>query len=184
MWKPEYAEARRARYAADPAERERRKQQGRDPERNAEYMRAYYLAHPERFKRTPEQQAKVNAARRERYANDAEYRERCKAEARGRDKEAIRDGRLRSQFGISAAEYDAMLDAQGGGCAICGNTASGDGRGHRLHVDHCHESGQVRGILCAACNLGLGKFADDSERLRAAVAYLARAVDCVVPDKR
>lgn len=183
MWKQEYADRRRDKYATDPAERERRKGQGRGSGENAAYMRAYHAANPDKSKLTPEQRAKRNAARRRRYASDAEYRERCKAEARSRDKEVVRDGRLRSQFGITAAQYDAMLAAQGGGCAICGK-GSGDGRGHRLHVDHCHRSGKVRGILCASCNLGLGKFGDDARMLKRAAEYLSGAVDSLVSNER
>jgi hypothetical protein len=147
----------------------------RTPEENREYMRAYYAANRERWNvRTTEQRANRNAARRERYANDPEFREQAKEAARNRDKRAKRDGRLRAQFGIGVDEYDAILLAQGGGCAICGN-GIGDGRGHRLHVDHCHGTGIVRGILCSGCNLGLGKFADDPERLERAAEYLRRS---------
>jgi hypothetical protein len=64
-----------------------------------------------------------------------------------------------------------MLEAQGGRCAICRSDKPG-GRG-RFAVDHCHSSGRVRGLLCVACNAGLGQFRDDPDLLRAAVAYLA-----------
>jgi hypothetical protein len=69
-------------------------------------------------------------------------------------------------------DYDAMLAAQSGGCAICGTPPSVDGRA--LAVDHCHATGLVRGLLCRACNQGLGIFADDPQRLRKAANYLRR----------
>lgn len=77
----------------------------------------------------------------------------------------------RRTFGISLEEHAAMLEAQGGRCAICRSDKPG-GRG-RFAVDHCHSSGRVRGLLCVACNAGLGQFRDDPDLLRAAVAYLA-----------
>ncbi len=74
-------------------------------------------------------------------------------------------------YGLEPGQFDAMLAAQGGGCAICHEPASSDGRG--LHVDHDHETGRVRGLLCNSCNHGLGKFRDDPALLRAAIKYLS-----------
>lgn len=62
-----------------------------------------------------------------------------------------------------------MLAAQGGKCAICGGTNPG---GHRLAVDHDHTTGAVRGLLCHACNAGIGKLRDDPALLRVAADYL------------
>ncbi len=76
-------------------------------------------------------------------------------------------------YGMTEEQYAAMLDAQGGGCAIC-RTTEWNGRHPVPHVDHDHRTGEVRGILCHACNLGLGKFKDDPDLLRAAIAYLTR----------
>jgi predicted nucleic acid-binding Zn ribbon protein len=77
-------------------------------------------------------------------------------------------------YGLSQDEYEAMLARQGGGCAICGTT-DWPGKDHRPHVDHDHETKRVRGLLCDSCNQGLGRFADDPARLRAAAAYLEAA---------
>lgn len=79
---------------------------------------------------------------------------------------------LMRTYGISLAEYVAMLEAQEGACAIC-LTTTPDGRG-RFHVDHCHELGHVRGLLCAKCNLLLGHANDSTDRLRAAIGYLTK----------
>ncbi|MBM3661163.1 MAG: hypothetical protein FJW95_16895 [Actinobacteria bacterium] len=68
-----------------------------------------------------------------------------------------------------------MLEAQGGGCAICGRP---EPEGGSLHVDHDHETGAVRGLLCFRCNGALGNLDENVERLADAIAYL----DAAAPD--
>ena len=172
-WKPEYAERRRQKYQSDSAERERRKSQGRGPDQNREYMRKYYAENPEKFANTEERKQRQNASRRKRYAEDPAYAERCKESARSRDPVAKRDGRLKATYGISQADFERMLEDQGYACAICA-AKHGEKRGKVLHVDHCHATGRVRQLLCAACNTALGKMRDDTDRLRSAIAYLER----------
>lgn len=86
-----------------------------------------------------------------------------------------RDSRLRADYGITSAQYDEMLKAQDGKCAICGG--ANDVRiksGYRvpLDVDHCHRKGSVRKLLCRKCNIGLGAFRDNPKLMRLAIAYL------------
>lgn len=76
---------------------------------------------------------------------------------------------LKRRYGITPEDYDSMLEAQEGLCAICGG---GCKTGRRLAVDHDHETKAVRALLCAACNQGLGNFADSPETLEAAARYL------------
>jgi hypothetical protein len=78
------------------------------------------------------------------------------------------------RHGITLVEYDDMLAAQGGGCAICGNVDFGVQR--RPCFDHDHETGAFRGLLCAACNNGLGNFRDSPRSLRRAADYLEQSV--------
>ena len=70
-------------------------------------------------------------------------------------------------------EYDKMFTAQDGKCAICQREPEGNGVSrHNLVVDHDHETGKVRSLLCDFCNRGLGIFRDSPDSLIAAAAYL------------
>jgi len=85
--------------------------------------------------------------------------------------------RLFRLYGITADDYNQLLAEQGEQCAICG-CGSNHARNHGkscLCVDHCHTSGQVRGLLCQTCNIGISYFADSGELLRGAAQYLDRA---------
>jgi hypothetical protein len=89
--------------------------------------------------------------------------------ARPEVKARERAGHLKRKFGITPEEYDAMLAAQGVGCAICRRPPRDD---ISLHVDHDHVTGAVRALLCFDCNAGVGKFRDDPTLLRAAGRYV------------
>lgn len=67
-------------------------------------------------------------------------------------------------------DYAALLERQGGACAICLTKP----KKKRLAVDHCHKTGQVRGLLCGQCNFALGAFQDNRETIQSAIAYLER----------
>jgi hypothetical protein len=88
-----------------------------------------------------------------------------------------RRSHLKRKYGMTLEQYDEMLELQGGGCAICGRQPRED---ISLHVDHCHETDVVRGILCFRCNNGIGDFANDPDLLRAAAVYLERG-DALTP---
>lgn len=105
------------------------------------------------------------------------YRRTSRARRLGEEQERMRE-RILTGYGMSAEQYAALLESQGGTCAICERP---ERTGRNMPVDHCHETGQVRGLLCTSCNLGLGRFADDPTRLRAAADYLERAALAVVP---
>lgn len=76
------------------------------------------------------------------------------------------------KFGMTPGDYDRMLIAQGGKCAICFQFPRFIRSTARLHVDHDHATGAVRGLLCTLCNLALGKMEDSPDRLRRAADYL------------
>lgn len=75
--------------------------------------------------------------------------------------------------GDLASVFQDMLDRQESKCAIC-KVANGEGR-RKLCIDHCHKTGEIRGLLCHRCNRGLGLFADDAETMKNAVSYLETA---------
>lgn len=90
---------------------------------------------------------------------------RARPEVRARE----RAGYLKRKFGITPEQYDEMLAAQGGVCALCGRTPRDD---ISLHVDHDHRTGVIRKLLCFQCNNALGDLGDDPDLLRAAADYL------------
>lgn len=79
---------------------------------------------------------------------------------------------LRRNYDVDPAWVEEKLAEQGGLCAICFGAES---KGKNWHVDHDHETGELRGVLCATCNVGLGAFGDSVDALSAAIAYLDRA---------
>lgn len=91
-------------------------------------------------------------------------------------KKAISNRRsyLKRKYDITLEQYDEMLAAQGGVCAICGCTPRED---ISLHVDHDHGTGEIRGLTCFRCNNSLGDLNDDPRRLRRAVEYLESGVE-------
>lgn len=79
---------------------------------------------------------------------------------------------IKATYKISKDSYNDMLSSQSGGCAICGGKTPG-GRGS-FHIDHDHETGVIRGLLCASCNMGIGMLGDNPSRLRLALSYLEK----------
>ena len=76
---------------------------------------------------------------------------------------------LLRKYGITQADYNALLAKQKGGCAICGRKPSAR---ISLHVDHDHRTKRIRGLLCFRCNNAIGDFGDNPELIRHAAAYL------------
>lgn len=74
---------------------------------------------------------------------------------------------------MTLEEYETYVEWHEGKCAICKSEPTGEGQqGERLHVDHDHKTGLVRGLLCGNCNRAIGLLKDDSDLLRAAAGYL------------
>ena len=131
-----------------------------NPERAAATRRKYRAEHKE----------DAMAHKQKWYADNPE---RARAESReyyANNKDRHRNNRLQYAYGISLAEYDAMLEAQDGVCALCGKTP--EENGHRLFVDHDHETGRIRGLLCRVCNASLGGLGDTLEAIERVLDYL------------
>lgn len=86
--------------------------------------------------------------------------------------------RMHLRYGINEYKYEDLLISQNYKCAICNNEETSidkrTGKVYELAVDHCHKTGQVRGLLCANCNGGLGNYNDDITRLKKAIEYLEK----------
>jgi len=116
-----------------------------------------------------------------RYA-DPEKRKRIQESgARWRERNPDNDANktLKRKYGITLEEYDRLFTAQGGVCALCKKPESvrrrkrDEGR-ERLAVDHCHDTGRVRGLLCFKCNTAIGALGDTEESAQRVVEYLAK----------
>jgi len=106
----------------------------------------------------------------------SEYGESYYSRNRERILARIRKTYFERRYGITQEYYDNLWELQNGLCAICFDIlVRGEGRGRNggnVHLDHDHENGLVRGLLCSKCNLGLGYFLDEPRILRSAERYL------------
>lgn len=150
-----------------PLDRFYREPKGRDGRRGdcIDCVKAYRQArYPEVREATIARVKAWQDANRDRV--NADHREpRTRPEVKAQE----RAGHLKRKFGITLETYDDLFTRQGGVCAICQRPPRDD---ISLHVDHEHETGRVRGLLCFRCNNALGDFDDDPVRLFQALAYL------------
>lgn len=121
----------------------------------AEISKRYRERHPERFK-----------------ASQKKYAEANRQFLSGRQ----RKYQLMGKYGITEDDYQCMLEEQGGKCAIC-STDTPTGKWKVFAVDHCHLTGNVRGLLCNECNRGMGLLKDNAQLLRNAADYLERKLN-------
>jgi hypothetical protein len=126
-------------------------------------------------KKNPE---KLSAINRRKYQKN---KEKLKEAAKGRYenyrqdpafKERYRKQRIKSVYGMTWETYCGWVAWQGNRCAICRVEFDREDWKRRPNVDHCHETGRVRGVLCNKCNIGLGAFNDQAEHLLNAERYL------------
>ena len=87
--------------------------------------------------------------------------------------EQTRRYKLKQKYRMEETDFQALLEKQGGVCAVCGTDKAG-GRWGVFHVDHCHQSGLVRGLLCHQCNVTLGRMGDDLSSVMRYVRYLSQ----------
>lgn len=120
----------------------------------------------------------VNSHITERYTSS----ENCVQCASNRNKNYQENGYYRNyhytrRYGISLKEYENLLEKQNGVCAICKAPNTDRRRYPYLHVDHCHSTGKVRGLLCPVCNKALGLFRDNTKILQRAINYITNKED-------
>jgi hypothetical protein len=128
-----------------------------------ERMRAWRAANPEKLAAQLRRRDPVKLA-----ANARAWR---KSLPEAKRKEYFRQGNLKRSFGITTAEYQRMLEAQDGKCAICGQYPIGK----RLAVDHCHTTKVNRGLLCTPCNTALNRLEAVPQWSERAAEYLTRS---------
>ena len=141
---------------------EQQRARGRRERDDGDKARARYWADPEI----------ARARNRERYAAKREERRAAARAYRLANPEKIRAKKRKAAYGITADAYHALWASQGGCCPLCSQPLVEANR--RTHVDHDHATGAVRGLLCADCNVGLGRFRDNAGALRRAAAYVER----------
>ena len=141
-------------------------------ERRRASQRRYRESHKEqikaaarRYRETHREQISEYARRK--WQTDPDHREKHRVRNRRSQRKMV----FKRIYGISLEDYDVMFERQGGACAICKRT------GLTLCVDHCHLTGEVRGLLCIRCNSAIGFCSDDPTLLQAAAAYLQAARD-------
>jgi len=128
---------------------------------NRELVRARNRAYRKKRMKDPAKRAKVNKA-------NLKYRQRPE------NRNMILSSRLKHDYGISLEQYDKMLAEQNGVCFICHRAESKilNSKLIRLAVDHDHVTGQIRRLLCSACNVALGLLDESSDRARTLAMYI------------
>jgi hypothetical protein len=164
----------------------------KDPEAQKAYLRDYYranrakhiervtawkAAHPDKVRESSRKwyETKGREYRAARREGIRAYQRAWDVAHPGAVSEANRVQRLRHKYGLTVAEYEAMLARQQGVCACCQKSETHrarNGEVSRLAVDHDHVTGSIRALLCHSCNTGIGSFYDDPTLLRAAAEYI------------
>jgi len=140
--------------------------------RNREKSAKYRRENPEKWKEI-DRRAKLKLRQNpEKNLQKLTYQQQYREENR----KALSDKERQRRFGITPEGYSDLFKSQNGTCAICKQpeTATRLGKVKALAVDHCHQSGAVRGLLCADCNMGIGKLKEDKNILLSAIQYLEK----------
>ena len=159
----------RARYRSTPEGREKLREASKRWKKSEAGKKAAQRRHKKKYVpsdrvlKTPEEKAETKRVRERLYY--ARTRER---------RQEMWNARMShlKRYGLTREQYEAMLAAQHGGCAVCGGTNGSSRNRKLLCVDHCHHTGKVRGLLCDNCNRGIGALKDDLGLVRKALLYL------------
>lgn len=167
-WVKSQTQKRRAAEKNDPQHAE--KKRGREKRyyagagKSGQKRRAYLREWERNYYNNPKNKAKRKAQR-------AALRDELKKTPEGRAKLAakVRAANLKRNYGITPEQVDSLWEQQHRACPICQSDLATVQDGH---VDHCHETNKVRGLLCMACNVGLGLFKERADSLRNAAEYV------------
>lgn len=124
-----------------------------DPEERKAYRRRYYAANKQRI-----------------MAQNKASNKRCERKPFKKRPQDMRKSNLKRKYGITLEQFNAYMLIQNGVCGICGNPPPVN---ENLHVDHCHATGKIRGLLCKSCNWALGHFRDNPELMRKAALWVS-----------
>jgi hypothetical protein len=100
---------------------------------------------------------------------EREVQRQAHARAYKRDPEKYRHRTASQRYGLTIPEYRALIARAAGHCEACGGEMT------KPQIDHCHDTGTIRGVICGGCNSALGYARDDIDRLRSLIRYLERA---------
>ena len=145
------------------------------PSRTPEKLRAYNATYKARVPAEIWKRKAVERTLRWKLKNPEKYKANQLAyvqSEKGRLKKI--DARFKRKYRITLDQYNAMLAEQNGVCKICLGTCSRKRKWMPLCADHDHGTGEVRGLLCDACNVGISRFRDSIDRLKSAIAYLTK----------
>ena len=151
----------------------------KNPERSREIIREWRLKNPDKVKATDKRWRnnhpdKTKAADKKWKSNHSDKVKEIAATYHRKHREHIlqhkRDGRFK-KYGLTENAFYALLAGQGGACAICGTSTWGGQHGVPI-IDHDHESGDIRGLLCNTCNLAAGLLGDNPEKVQLLLTYL------------
>lgn len=138
----------------------------RNKEKCLEYRQKWKTENREVYLKQQRHKAK------EQYAKNPEAGRKATAKWRRKNPEKNKkisaSSKLKVSYGITLKDYETLEKSQNGVCKICQKPE----KGKRLAVDHCHETGKIRGLLCQKCNRALGMFHDDPQLLKKAIKYL------------
>jgi hypothetical protein len=147
----------------------------KDKEEELEHRRIYYREHKEEISSSAKKYYKKNKKELEIKAKI--YRKDHKEDIHNKNriyyrehKKNARELALSKLYGITDKDWNKLFLEQDGKCAICGRAQGKT----RLHTDHSHITGKVRGLLCENCNHGLGNLKDNPDILRKAIEYLEK----------
>lgn len=153
-----------------------------NPEKYKQIVAAWAKANPEKTRASNEAWRKANPERRKEIERASKKKNEKKVKNTARtyreqpkNKRSRRDTDLKRKYGIDHQEFDRMVVEQNGTCACCGGPPSKNkGGSFVLHVDHDHETGNVRDLLCGPCNKALGLLRDSSKMANLAYIYLKK----------